>query len=165
MPFYSGHDLKPVAVVRVERICREYKRHGFFRIGLLPQVIAEGVIFEVRRPDQMTNVLRELPSRLFAIHNEGAVEIRGMTLRSEGDLTPLLYARSLLFNQAGHWQLRDGILSKAGMAPIPFARATLEPTGPATGRFCCATANSTVTLNLFSPEPAKSFDSSSREPP
>jgi hypothetical protein len=42
---YSGADGGPATVVRFEQAYRDYESKGFFRIGILPIAVVEGVKF------------------------------------------------------------------------------------------------------------------------
>jgi hypothetical protein len=152
MPLHAGQDQKPVAVVRIERIVKEYQRHGFFRIGLLPQVVAEGLTLELREGSRATEILGELPFCLLKVISRGAAPVRGFTIRTPNQSIPLLQAAYLSLG-AGEWRLRDGTLARPGVAPIRFTEATLQVTGPAAGRICCRSVGTPIAFNLFASEP------------
>lgn len=48
VPFYAAGQSEAVAVLRVEHVFRDHERRGFFRIGLLPLLVGEGVRLEFR---------------------------------------------------------------------------------------------------------------------
>jgi hypothetical protein len=64
MPVYVRGHSQAAAVLRIERISAEYQRKGFFRIGLLPQIVAEGVSIELRQSGALTNALWRSSPRL-----------------------------------------------------------------------------------------------------
>lgn len=150
IPIFVEQDAKSVGILRVDRVFTEYQRKGLFRIGLLPQIVAEGVTVEFRQPDQIANVLGAIRSRLFATHYEAAAELRRIVIQADSGSAPLLQARSVRFDEAGRWQLRDGLISKPGTNPIRFTRAVLQPTGPLAGHIRYESRASTASLNLFS---------------
>ena len=48
VPLYPTNSFKLSAIVRVDRVFTDYQRRGFFRIGLLPVVVLDGVTFEAQ---------------------------------------------------------------------------------------------------------------------
>lgn len=60
VPIYL--DDQVVMVMSVERTRTDYQRKGFFKIGLLPILVAEGVTFEVQEPAKLTAALGRVPA-------------------------------------------------------------------------------------------------------
>jgi hypothetical protein len=48
IPIFVREQPRPVLIIRIDSIFKDYQRKGFFRIGLLPQWVAEGVTLEFR---------------------------------------------------------------------------------------------------------------------
>lgn len=139
MPFYLGAEQEPSAVLRAEKVFRDYQRRGFFRIGLLPMAVLEGVVIEVRHPAQIGASLGQLQQWLRR-DATGCLELR--RVRIVLDQTP---ARSLEAGCArplpdGAWQLLGGVRWEAGTNLLQAASATLQVTGERAGRLILATA-------------------------
>ena len=60
-PVYLSGQVHASAVLRVGEISTGYQRRGFFRIGLLPMVVAKGVVVEFRNRDLVGPVLSRIP--------------------------------------------------------------------------------------------------------
>lgn len=159
LPIYLDREPTPAAVVRVDEIYTQYQRRGFFRIGLLPQLVAKGVTLELGQTAQMTNALRTFRPQLFAVHGSDPFLCCGIKVRRQNDSRLLLQAQSLKFNDQGQWELTDGNLHG-----LHFDRATLQPTGPSAGRVVCQTEHQTSARNLFEPT-ANPPDPGNRNPP
>jgi hypothetical protein len=139
---------RPDAVLFVERITQEYKRYGFFRIGLLPQVAAEGMTLEIREISRAREVLVELSSFVPKSINPSEVPVRGFTVRVSGQSTPLIRAASMKIGP-GEWELRDGVFAKQDSPPIRFEDASLQVAGAGVGRICCHAGDKGVACDLF----------------
>ena len=51
---YSGNEAEPAVVVHLDKAYTDYQSKGFFRIGLLPIGVMEGVTFRLQHPDSAT---------------------------------------------------------------------------------------------------------------
>ncbi len=54
---YSGNEAEPAVVIRLDKAYTDYQSKGFFRIGLLPIGVIEGVTFRLQHPDSAANCL------------------------------------------------------------------------------------------------------------
>jgi hypothetical protein len=52
------------AVLRVDSISSEFQRRGFFRIGILPVLVVDGVVLEFRQLDDIGKILGRVPQYL-----------------------------------------------------------------------------------------------------
>jgi hypothetical protein len=95
--------------VRIESVHTEYARKGFFRIGILPVVIAERVVIEVGDERQLAEILRESLTTLHRLSHESPLEIRGLSLRFRDDPGPVLWAGDCRFSTTGSWLLTGGV--------------------------------------------------------
>ena len=46
IPFYTPNEDQPAVVLRAQQVSKEYQRHGFFRIGLLPIFVLDQVTLD-----------------------------------------------------------------------------------------------------------------------
>jgi hypothetical protein len=151
IPIFVRQRPQPVLVIRIDRVFKDYQRKGFFRIGILPQVVGEGVTFEILDGKYAPAALCEARALLFAMKKEAAIELRGVTFRTRGSTVPFLQARMCHFDAEGLWQFRDGSLSNS----VHFSRASLHPTGLLAGQFRAETGDSTIRMNLLAPQSAQ----------
>jgi len=81
IPICLDADAKLVAVVRTRHIFSDYQRRGFFRIGVLPLLVIDGLEVEIREPSQATAALGAVHSRIvFKEFARKAVEGRNFRL-------------------------------------------------------------------------------------
>jgi hypothetical protein len=101
IPIHREGQSEAALVVRIDRIYREYQRMGFFRIGVLPKVIAEGVKFEFRNTSDLVQSLRQARASLFEVHHASAMELRNVAFKVGKSDTPFLQARLANFDAGG----------------------------------------------------------------
>jgi hypothetical protein len=151
VPVYLDSRPEPAAILRADRIFRDYQRRGFFRIGVLPLVVFEGLNLEIREPERLSAALSAVSGQFAVKDNvKKAVEGREFTLRlgQEGD--GQLRARRVRLEDGTVWRLQEGSVERAGAAAIAFRRATLTITGARAGELTCETTNGAVQLHLLS---------------
>ena len=130
---YSPGGSSVVSKVTVGRLFTGYGRLGFFRIGLLPLLVAEDVRMEINSADALTNVLSGLHS--WARPDAAAQRLRLMNLEivlSGGNQSHLRAATGQLGDD-GAMQLRSVSLDDASGHQICLSAATLQLTGPVKG--------------------------------
>ena len=122
VPIYLKANPKPAALLRIREVHREFQRRGFFRIGLLPLWVADGVEVEVTDPGRMDEIMTALcawhPDRDLA----RAVEWRCFTLSmGSGGGPPLLEA-------AVAHALSDGSIRLLGKVKLRLTNSCVEST-------------------------------------
>lgn len=132
VPLYVEGKSRPVAAIRIDRVYRDHRRLGFFRVRALPVLVAQGVRLEVREPAGATNLLEELTRALQALAGNRNFEARDVRLLIEGNEQPALEARRLCpatGSAVGAFVLeRVRLVSKEHQ--IELARATARPVRP-----------------------------------
>jgi hypothetical protein len=131
--FYSGTELEPSLLVRLDKVYTDYQSKGFFRIGLLPIGVMEGVTFRLEHPESVTNGLAHLHQWL---GGKGArrLELRRVKFLVPGAVTNHLEASRVRIAAGGSLELLDGVRFVAGTNQIEAARARLQITGERAGQ-------------------------------
>jgi hypothetical protein len=144
VPLYPTNSFKLSAIVRVDRAYMDYQHKGFFRIGLLPIGVLDGVTFEAQdKADPLASLA--CVRRWLTTKTGQRIEMRRVkflfspTTRVEAGL-----ARCVAED---HWDLLSGVRFFSGAGEIRASRATLEMTGPRSGQVILETTpRSTNTL-------------------
>ena len=161
LPICLDSGNKPIAILRAKEIFGDHQRRGFFRIGVLPLLVIDGMNVEIRDP-------RKLGAALEGVHREiifkqsvrKAVEGRDFRLcfapeeregrgsvvpslasSTESRSMPVLRAQIVRLDNSDLWRLEDGVVSRPGTPPITFHHATLQISGPKAGELSCETTN------------------------
>lgn len=139
--------MKPSMIVRVDSIFTDYERKGFFRIGVLPLEVMEGVTFEVCRPEPVTNSLAQLQDW---IGSQAAkrLEFRKVSFLAVAGGTNRLDSGRARIGSDGKWELLDGVRFLSGTNQLEAARATIQMAGEATGQIIMG-STPPFTNNLF----------------
>ena len=161
IPFYTGTEQQPSVVFRAERIYTDYQRKGFFRIGALPVGVMEGVTFEVRSIESLTNSLVQL-HRWLGPQAAKRLELRRASIQIAQTATDCLQVGRVHVAPGGKWELLDGVSYSAGTNQLRARSATLQVVGERTGQLVMATSPP-LTKNLFAPTTA-SEESTGRPP-
>ncbi len=108
--FLSTNAGKPDATLRVDRLYTDCLRKGFFRIGVLPIIVGEGVSLEVDRPAQLQAALAKVPTVLNNRRVAGIIELRRIRIVIRGSAAGTLQVdRMRPKHDAKSWQLFDPI--------------------------------------------------------
>lgn len=142
---------KPLAIVRADRIYGDYQRRGFFRIGVLPMLVLEGLSLELCDPTQVLAVLSRAGAH-FESRSKArrAIEGRNFILSIAGQTNEVIRAQIVRLENGTDWLFQEGIVDQPGAAPISFRRATLRIAGPKAGELSCQMTNGTVRVHLLS---------------
>jgi hypothetical protein len=142
-----------VAVLRVEKVFTDYQRKGFFRIGLLPLCVAEGVRLEVQHPEKAAAALANVRGHLGLAKGNVPAELRRLVLSVAGEPTVQLKAGRVRFGEAGDWLLDGGVSCAQGTTVAEGAKATLQVTGEIPGRLVLETAAGQRTVRILPTPP------------
>src|ERR1019366_4949309 len=145
---YGGADVRPVLRVRLDKVYTDYERKGFFRIGLLPIGVLEGVTFQVEHPDSVTNSLGQM-YRWLGGKSARRLELRRVTFLVLGAVTNRLEAGRGRVVAEGKLDLLDGVSFVSGTTQMRAGRARLQITGQQAGQIILE-ASPPWTNNLFS---------------
>ncbi len=138
IPVYAGDGLEPAAVVRADSVHTEFERKGFFRIGVLPVAVMEGVTIEVRQPERAAESLAQV-SRWFEGGGVKRMELRRVKFRIAPSSANCLEAGRGAFIAGGCLELLDDVRFGSGTNVICAPRATLQVTGRNAGQIVLLT--------------------------
>ena len=144
---YSGAEAEPAAVVRLDRVYTDYERKGFFRIGILPIGVMEGVTFELLQPQSVTNGLAQLDHWLGATAAR-RLELRRVSFLVSAPVTNRLETGRVRPAAGGKLALLDGVNFMSGTNQMRAARGVLQITGAQVGQLVMETTPP-WTNNLF----------------
>ncbi|MBI5772481.1 MAG: hypothetical protein HZA89_01915 [Verrucomicrobia bacterium] len=152
IPIFLGTNSEPAAVIRVKNMGKDFRRMGFFRIGLLPMAVAEDVTVEFRRPEEMTNALSRAHNWFTPPGNPRVAELRRVVfLFPDSKITNRLEVARVRFAAKDEWQLLDGVLLRTPNQTTRGSSGTLRVAGGGAGLIRCNTDNGTAEFNLFTP--------------
>jgi hypothetical protein len=114
----------------------DYERRGFFRIGLFPVGVLEGVTFEPRDLSSPSGGLAAF-RRWLGAGADKHVELHGVTLLLSA--TNRLEAGTLRCLADGRWELRKGVHFISGANDLRAPVATLQWTGNRAGQLVLQT--------------------------
>lgn len=124
---YAGSAPALVGTLRVERVFTEQQRFGFFRVKLMPLLVAQGVRLELDEAQAGTNWTAGFRVKLAPVARSSRIEWRGVSLSFAGESEPRLQARRLQLPDqpaTDHCLLEDVTLeTDAGL--VQASRATL----------------------------------------
>lgn len=147
IPYYAKGQGSPAAVVRINRIYTDHQRRGFFRIGLLPMLVAEDVRVEVFQPCEALDALQGAKKWLKPASSQ-ALEWRNVRFVFPQETAPRLEANKLRLSEDGAWKLTDGVVVRWGTNETHRSEAILQVTGTRAGELFLAHGG-TESLNLL----------------
>jgi hypothetical protein len=136
LDFRGGSD--PAAILRVDRIRRDFQRRAFFRIGALPVVVFEGVTLDVLHPERASDISLNLAAWT-GRGGGAATEIRGLKVRIAPSPDPVLESGCARVMTSGCLELFGGVRCLSGTNELRAARGTFFITGDNAGRFILQT--------------------------
>jgi hypothetical protein len=147
VPFYLGMEREPSAVFRAKRAYRDYERKGFFKIGVLPLAVFDGVTIEVNHTDAVINSLAEVHDWL---GRDGAqrVELRQVELLIASKPPCRVDSGRVRILDNGRCRLLGGVTVTSGTNQVSAGTAVLQLTGVNAGEIAFETSPP-VTNHLF----------------
>lgn len=130
---YNPGGLTPVTEIHATRIFMDYERRGFFRIGLLPVLVAENVRIEIQSVEGLTNALSNLRSWGKPGAGVRRLKLKNLEIGIGGENQPRLRAATGQIGNDGAMQLTSVSANDASGHQISAPAATLQLTGPAQG--------------------------------
>ena len=132
-------DVEPIFKVHAARFFLDHEKLGFFRLGLAPIEVAQGVQLQIESAGRLSNALAKLSSWNLSAFKARRWEIRDLAISLFGEKEPRLRATTARAGASGAWVLSQ--VSVTGGPPGLISKATLQTTGPAAGRLCWNGAN------------------------
>jgi hypothetical protein len=131
VPLYPTGSLKLAAIVRVDRAFLDYQRKGFFRLGMFPVGVLDGVTIEAQ---DKANPLASLDCirHWLATKTGQRIEMRRFKfLFSPTNRVEAGLARCVAQD---HWELLNGVRFISGAGEIRAPKAILQMAGPRSGQ-------------------------------
>jgi hypothetical protein len=136
---YPSTGAGPATVLRFKQAYRDYESRGFFRIGILPIAVVEGVTFELQSCESVTNSLEQLQQWLRS-KAAGRLELRRVTFLVSGPLTNRLESGRADLVADGRLALLNGVNFMSGTNQVQATHGTLQFTGAQAGLFVLETS-------------------------
>jgi hypothetical protein len=146
VPVFVRGSTSPAAVLRVSRLFRESRRHGFYRISLFRTLVAERVELELRRLDSVAAVFHQVPAELVRVSREDRIVIQSFSV-SIGPGGPVLEGEDLRLTDSV-WRLKRGRV-RTGGREVRFERGTLHVSGPKCGLLTYESGAGTATHDIL----------------
>jgi hypothetical protein len=127
---YQG--LQLVSRIHITRVYMDHERWGFFKIGLIPVQVVEGVNLQIHSADSLTNAMDAINSANLSSAAQRHLEFRNIQISLLDEKEPRLRADTASIIQPGVLQLSHVSVSNGGEA-ISIPRATLQAGGPDCG--------------------------------
>jgi hypothetical protein len=144
---YSGSSAGPATVIRLDKVYKGYESKGFYRIGVLPIGIMQGITFELHDPDSVTNSLAQLHQWLTPRGGK-RLELRRLSLLVSAPVTNRLETGRAQVVFEDRLALLDGVSFVSGTNQIQAPRGMLQVSGAQAGQLVLATTPP-WTNNLF----------------
>jgi hypothetical protein len=149
LPLYVEGEPEAAAVVRIGSLRKDYERRGFFRVALLPMLVAEDVTIEFRNVRGASNLLAGLQAGLDRKEGPSVIELKRISLSFPGENQPRLQAGVVRIGADGEWRLSSGVHFAGAGRSVQARQAELAVAGPRAGILTLHTSDGTVTFNLF----------------
>jgi hypothetical protein len=137
------------AVIGIERSYADYQRRGFFRVGLLPVVVLEGVTITIQDYGSVSNSLANL-GRWASDRQSHRIELRRVSIQWAKDPSRRLEIGRVQCRQPGEWWLAGGVRWAANGRIQVSPQATLKVAGDQIGDLVFS-EQSEMVRNLFEP--------------
>ena len=108
IPFYQAGEPRPYAALRVQRISKDYERRGFFRIGLLPVLVADKVTLRFLDAERSADTFARVGWLTESAVD--TVEWRRVELTFEKETNPRLQAARMRPARDGGWRVWEAIV-------------------------------------------------------
>lgn len=111
----------------------DHEKHGFFRLGLMPILVVEGIKIQILSANCLTNLASGFDSTGFSNANLRRLELRKIEVALLNEKTPRLKADVARIN-AGFFDLSNVTVSLPDAVQISIPKATLQITGLTSGQ-------------------------------
>ncbi len=153
IPIFLEDNRPAAAVLKVDKVYTEYQRRGFFRIGLLPLVVMEGVKIDFRQVDAASSALARLPKELKPWAGSRMLELRDVKFAFPAEPKERLRAAKVRWLENGQWQLSNGVAIQMATNEVKVQQALLQIAGPSAGVVAWGDPNALSSFNLFAFNP------------
>jgi hypothetical protein len=135
-------------VIQIEKFGKEFQRRGFFRIGVMPLLVLDGLTIEILDACRLDEALVKANEDLRAhMKSSASVEGRRFTLVFSNGQKTTIKAAVMRFLSDEQWTLEDGAVETDGHRHV-FNTALLQVHGDRTGKLSFRSNGREVQLNL-----------------
>ncbi len=151
-PIFVAPHPHPVAILSIGTISKEYARHGFFRIGLLPELLIDSVTLEIRNSSEVSRILGTVQARSQPLLPQKGVRIQDVCIKVDYEGQRILVASQIRDLGKPRWQFADGVVSTDGTNFVTFDHASLSVGGTDFGQLVAVSGHDRTTIH-FLPRP------------
>ncbi|HEV2329267.1 MAG TPA: hypothetical protein VGY56_10810 [Verrucomicrobiae bacterium] len=145
------HGVQLAGRIHITRAYIDHKKFGFFRLGLAPVPVVDGVQIQVRSAESLTNVLQSLGSANLSSDKLRHLEFRNVEISLLNDKSPRLRADKARLIALNVLELSHVSISSALQGALTISRATLQVSGPDCGLLTWNDTGNPKELPLFKP--------------
>ena len=137
------------AVICIENLDKDFQRRGFFRIGVLPLLVLNGMTIEVLDTRRTAEAFAKANAKLKARRKSGAcVEGRSFSVCFGNEPNATLQAAVVHFRDEETWALDDGSIEAEG-STHRFKTAVFHVEGNQAGELTFRSDDRVFHLNVF----------------
>lgn len=119
--------------IYIKRAFVDHAQFGFFKLGLAPVPVAEGVQIQIRSADSLTNILEGLGSWNISPVKLRHLEFRNLEISLLSERGPQLRAGKARLVQPGILELSQISVSNPSQGAVSLRKAALQMAGPDCG--------------------------------
>jgi hypothetical protein len=132
----------------VRRVSEGHQKKGFFRIGVLPTIVMEDTVLEIRADADFSNVLHQAHAELVSRPElKRVIDGRGFSIVFPSHTNSCVQAGRMSLGP-GLWRLEDVTVGNPGPSSRAFRRATLQVSGPHAGELRGETRAEKISVQL-----------------
>lgn len=131
-------DAEPAVIIRIKEVRKDYETRGFFRIGLLPVEVLQGVAVEINRPESVSKGLAKCFG-CFSARRGDRLVFRDFQLIVHASNSVRLTSASARLLPAGRLELLGPISLMVGTNRWEAGGAVLQMTGARAGELSAST--------------------------
>jgi hypothetical protein len=146
---YNGLSL--VCRIHIARTYVDHEKWGFFKLGLAPIGVMDGVRVQILSVGSMTNALETLNDCNIPSAGTHRLEFRNLEISLLGEKTPRLCAESARIGRSDVLELSHISITNGLLGTLSISRATLQVSGPDSGRLSWDDSGNHKQLFLFNP--------------
>ena len=146
IPLFGRDKTKPAASLQIGSLDVGAQRQGFFRIGILPLVVAQDVTVVFNAGDVDATALDDALPALEALAKTSAVEFHNLTITTPGATHAWLWAGEAKLTSQHAWQLLD-----AFRGDLHVRTAKLQTSAEHAGQIVFDDHGNKQELNIFKP--------------
>jgi len=131
---YKG--LSPVVEIHAANIFTSYERWGFFRIGILPILVADHLQIQIQSAPYLANALADIKTWHQVRPASRQLEAKSLEITLRGEKEPRLRASLARVGPDATIKLSDVTFRDIEGKQVSVSKATLLIAGPSAGRLC-----------------------------